>query len=106
MEIQNTNQSGSTSVFFIRHSERADQVENCNQAIEIPQDPPITANGFELARATGEYLKDWINKFGYTEIKIVSSPFIRTLQTAAEVARVLGEENVTIDYMMGEALYT
>ena len=82
MEIDNQE----ISLFFIRHSERADQVFEEGITIEQQNDPPLTTRGVAYAQNTGEYMKKWLQENQYEEVHIVSSPFLRCLQTAAGIA--------------------
>ena len=59
-----------------------------------------------MAEATGKYLNNYLKHNGYEEIVILSSPFIRTLQTASQVALACGVEEVVLNYHLGEALYS
>ena len=75
---------------FIRHSERADQVTTENIISESKVDPQITVNGIRIAKETGAFLKKELSQHQIDNIIIYSSPFLRTMQTAAIVAKELG----------------
>jgi len=55
---------------------------------------------------TGRYLKQYFeeNKLSFDEIVVECSPFIRTIQTASEVARELGVKKLTVNYRFSEYL--
>ena len=84
------------NVYLVRHSERADEVkdvaalQNASQNLKAlgvrvgVYDPPLTSNGIRLAAECGKRLKGLKNVKFET---VYTSPFIRTLQTASEVAR-------------------
>ena len=91
---------------FVRHSERSDQVLTENLQNEEKVDPQITSNGIRMAQETGEFIKKQMEEKNIEKIKIYSSPFLRSMQTAAQVAKVLGIETIEIEYMVSEVLYT
>lgn len=81
---------------IIRHGERADKSENCSERkrIEIEFDPHLTQTGHLMAARTGRLLMDlFAQKISEKildenyEIVLISSPFLRCLQTAAEIMR-------------------
>ena len=72
------------TVWVARHGERLDAVdENWAATAERPYDPPLTPDGVQQARETARRLA------GLGIRHIFCSPFLRTLQTAAEIANVL-----------------
>lgn len=83
------------NVYLVRHSERADEVKDVSALQNASQnltaldvrvdvaDPPLTSNGIRLAAECGKRLKGLKNVKFET---VYTSPFIRTLQTASEVA--------------------
>lgn len=83
MELSIPQNKNRSIYFLIRHSERADQVMEQGLKIEEINDPPLTSNGIELSKITGEWLKIYLKLNGYKRIIIRSSPFLRTLQTGA-----------------------
>lgn len=92
---------------MIRHGERADNVENVEAlgiVIEEIQDPPLTPTGVQQSRETGAYLREYLGQNGYTKVVIASSPFLRALQTAAQVAKVLEIEEIQVNYLLTEWL--
>ena len=70
-----------TRVFLIRHAERQDHVfpEWAMHAAR-PHDSPLSEQGFDQARLTGEHLRNCIHG---KELYIRSSPLVRCVQTAA-----------------------
>lgn len=74
----------SETVWIARHANRLDFVtpEWFNTA-ERPYDPPLSEDGFVQAQELGERLK------GEGITHIFTSPFLRTVQTANEVAEIL-----------------
>lgn len=97
-----------TMIAFIRHSERADQIKQGldHPVIEEKIDPPLSYRGLEIATETGIGLKKYLRENNYTQVKIFSSPFLRSLQTASRVAKEVGVDTIQIDYLLSEALYT
>ena len=51
-------------------------------------------------------MNSYLKTKGYEQIIILSSPYIRALQTASYVAKACGVEEITLNYYLGEALYT
>lgn len=72
------------NVFLVRHAERIDFVDpRWSESAEHPYDPPLSPNGLIQAR-------DLARRLGREKIDhIISSPFMRTLQTASIVADAL-----------------
>ena len=80
-------------LLFVRHSERVDQVKEKTEyekTLEFPFiDPPITEKGKQISEHAGRQARLFLD--GYkdglykdcTDIEVISSPFVRTLQTAA-----------------------
>ena len=84
---------------MIRHGERADNVPYEAMGIEMEeiQDPPLTPRGIDQAICTDKFFKQYFEENGYTDIVIESSPFLRSLQTASEVAKILGTKEIKIN---------
>ena len=76
-------------LFFVRHSERIDQVDTLtdkDKACKYPKcDPPITENGKNIAFEAGNLAKSFLENhdggsyLSAGRFKLISSPFIRTL---------------------------
>lgn len=64
--------------------------ENPAETLEKIEDPHLTQRGKLQAFAAGQKIEELIEPRGIKKIKVVSSPFIRCLQTAQEVCRKLG----------------
>jgi len=91
-------------VFIVRHGERADCVENEEEIkkIEIAVDPHLTELGKLQAKCAALELQTMINDYKNdknrkTKYFIVSSPFLRCMQTATGIAQALGKENILND---------
>lgn len=95
------------NVYIIRHGERTDEISNEDMIkkahdnlndLGIRQDkydPPLTAKGVQQAAAVGKRLQS----LKCIDFKtIFASPFIRTLQTANEIASTL---NITVTPTLG-----
>ncbi len=84
---------------LVRHGERADLAPPHRQFdYEINSDPPLTSHGILQAQETGEFLKEYIDKNEFDEIVVESSPFIRTMQTASQIAKAIGIPKIKINY--------
>ena len=55
-----------------------------------------------MARLSGEYLKEVLEQKGFKKVIVVSSPFLRALQTALEVAKVLQVKEINLDFLISE----
>lgn len=79
---------GARAVFIIRHGERLDKINHLWSSKAIrPQDTPLSNVGHKQARRLGKWL---YSKIPITKpIKIFSSPFIRCIQTADNIAEQL-----------------
>ena len=47
-------------------------------------------------------MKEYLEKNNYTNIVVETSPYLRSLQTAAETAKVLGHKTMKINYKIAE----
>ena len=65
-------------------------------------DPPLTHLGFSQAQVTGKYLYKLLEEGQYEAIVIETSPFLRTMETAAAIAIELGVPEITVNYRCGE----
>merc|ERR1712110_1006560 len=81
----------SQTIVVLRHSERLDHVDHNYKAtpvgIEWPFDSPLTDRGIQLAKDTAKELME-VHKRAKFHC-IVSSPYHRCMQTAAEVCNHL-----------------
>lgn len=70
-------------IYFIRHAESVNNHlwHQYRDNTDRQDDPPLSELGFRQAQALGEFLADRKEEFNFTRILI--SPFLRTLQTAA-----------------------
>lgn len=91
----------SQRIFLARHGERADlaneQWLSTDEGQTDTYDPPLTARGFQQAHELGLRLQ------GERLSCIYSSPFVRALQTAHQVADVL-DLPVIIEYGLSEGM--
>eukprot|EP00467_Chlorarachnion_reptans_P012023 CAMPEP_0114524910 /NCGR_PEP_ID=MMETSP0109-20121206/22117_1 /TAXON_ID=29199 /ORGANISM="Chlorarachnion reptans, Strain CCCM449" /LENGTH=695 /DNA_ID=CAMNT_0001706405 /DNA_START=120 /DNA_END=2207 /DNA_ORIENTATION=+ len=73
------------SVFLVRHGERLDHI-NPEWRVKAtnPFDSPLSDNGIQQARETGIRLRS------ERVHEIIASPFLRTLQTAIQIAKEVG----------------
>ena len=93
-DLPKGDEKSNAAYIVIRHAERLDQVSNPKEEDLKDTDPGITdPNGRFQARSTGEELGHWIDTAkiagvipsGPKKIVLISSPYLRTLQTALEV---------------------
>lgn len=91
---------------IVRHGERGNAVPGF--VFKNKYDPPLTPLGIQQATATGKYLKEYFEQKGWSFDKIVieSSPFLRSMQTAAWVAHELNVEEIAINYQISENITT
>ena len=86
-------------LFFVRHGERADRAPQLKMEYPEKQDPPLTPLGVQQAEETGRFFKEYMEKHPYLDrVKLETSPFMRTMQTAAGIARVLGTPKLELNY--------
>eukprot|EP00742_Colponemidia_sp_Colp-10_P003094 GILJ01003297.1.p1 GENE.GILJ01003297.1~~GILJ01003297.1.p1 ORF type:complete len:254 (+),score=24.88 GILJ01003297.1:35-763(+) len=74
----------SITAFIVRHGERADDVMLAATPIERVHDPHLTAKGIRQAHVSALRMKSEASG----PVVVFSSPFLRCVQTAAEIARV------------------
>lgn len=79
-------------MIFIRHGERADLAPEKGVEYDVRCDPPLTPLGVTQVEETGIYLKRYIEENKFDEVVIECSPFIRTVQTAAIIAKAVGHK--------------
>ena len=69
-------------IWLVRHGNREDFIDpDWGKTAERPQDPGLSPDGIEQARAVGERLKD------EGIVRIFTSPYLRCAQTAHAIAR-------------------
>jgi len=76
------------SLFIIRHGDRWDyQHPAWRKTAERPGDPSLSTLGHRQARSTGSFLDSLFSKDGINarNIKLLSSPFLRCVQTSNEI---------------------
>jgi broad specificity phosphatase PhoE len=90
-------------LFLIRHSERCDRVRDPIERakIEYKYDMPITSKGEAIAFKTGKFMQTQLAKIRKAKshspeakIVLVSSPYIRCIQTSKMIVKALGIENI------------
>jgi broad specificity phosphatase PhoE len=96
----------------LRHTERADatwaEVEgdfwhNTDDMKNWPLDPPLSDNGVEAAREMGQRVAKAAEEFNTAVDVVVSSPFLRCIQTAIEVCCKMGPKTrLLVDYSLSE----
>ena len=62
-------------------------------------DPPLTERGIQQARATGDFLKKYLEDgHHFDKVIIECSPFLRCMMTAGHIAEKLDAREVIINY--------
>jgi len=99
-------------VGVLRHTERADSSfalvdgdmwHHFEDSKKFPFDPPLSDNGREAARKIGETVHRLAKDCDTEMHSVVSSPFLRCIQTAVEVCVVLGPSSrLLVDCTLGE----
>jgi broad specificity phosphatase PhoE len=89
---------------LVRHGERADSCWDSDwcfstDAREYPLDPPLTENGLQQARETGQRLQRQSPDGGWNVV--IASPYYRCVQTALQICVVTGAD-LLIDQSWGE----
>lgn len=94
-------------LFLMRHGERADDAceKNPDEIPEKLEDPHLTQHGKIQAKAAGDKIKEMVTAKNIQKVKVVSSPFVRCLQTAQEVCRRLGVEEIAVDNTLSEMMH-
>jgi broad specificity phosphatase PhoE len=88
------------TLWLLRHGERSDLVDqNWLKTATRPFDPPLTEKGIKQAQQTAEYILSTGTKLNH----VFSSPFLRCMQTANEVAKRL-QIPIKIEYGLSEWL--
>ena len=107
MEVNQTSSRSAKpcQVIFIRHGERADLAPEKDVQYDVKCDPPLTPLGVTQVEETGHFLKRYVEQHGFEEVIIECSPFIRTVQTAAIIAKAIGKSKVRVQYKYHEWLH-
>ena len=95
-EMDSGDVKSSKYLFMVRHGLRADHVEHCEGDFN-KLDVPMTDEGFTQAQKTAIWIKEEICKLGVKKVKIICSPMIRAVQTAAIVAHELEVDQFDIN---------
>ncbi|KAJ1729223.1 hypothetical protein LPJ72_005082 [Coemansia sp. Benny D160-2] len=95
---------GCVTCYFVRHGERVDHIDaEWSYSAPVPYDPPLTAEGSYQARRTGALIyslekqaqaeeeEEEESAAQVTEYLIVTSPFLRCVQTAEGIFKGFGQ---------------
>ena len=84
---------------LVRHGERADDSQAEAPPYPPPDfDPPLTSKGRQQAFKSGQVLKHSLKP---TSVRILSSPFLRCLETAINIAKGLGTASeIEVDWTL------
>ena len=87
-------------IVIVRHGAREDDVPNRKRKSEVSYDPALSGLGEEQSRITGQYIAETFLShhihYNSKNITIISSPFLRTLQTAVIIANKLTRTKVQV----------
>ena len=89
-------------IAIVRHGAREDHdgYPNRKRKSEIKQDPALSGLGEDQSRMTGRYFAEkYLSKQNYAKrsnIRVISSPFLRTLQTAVNIAREINCQRIQV----------
>lgn len=93
----------------MRHAERSDYAWEPNDPWVLnpefhqwPADPPLSEQGIQHAKSVGDGLYNDIQMRDLQDVIIISSPYLRCIQTAAEVCCSFGKTSIFIDNQIGE----
>ena len=104
----------------MRHGERADFAKNddpknasksSSYNSQTNHDPNLTDKGLAQASEAGLHFKNSIENFQrehnitFDEVRVEASPFLRTLQTGAQIAEQIGSNKVHVNYRTCELLF-
>ena len=95
-------------IVIVRHGAREDDVPNRKRKSEVIYDPSLSSLGEDQSHITGKYIANKFmsnvdNRIENT-VMIISSPFLRTLQTAVIIAREINCTKVHVWDPMCEEL--
>ncbi|CAD8045779.1 unnamed protein product [Paramecium primaurelia] len=90
-------------IILVRHGERADNCEIEMKNIVNPHDPHLTPKGCEQAQQAGKLILQEIEP--YRQIEIQSSPFLRCIMTAKNIAHQIKKEEISLITEICETLY-
>lgn len=93
-------------LFVVRHGERCDLVTDPVEKarVAVACDSPLTANGLLMAERTGAKIKELLQG-DVTNIRIISSPFARCLETSQQIAVSFpAVDRIYVDYQACEFL--
>ncbi|CAH8307129.1 unnamed protein product [Eruca vesicaria subsp. sativa] len=94
MEIAKSNMNGHQNVIVMRHGDRLDHCQPLwVSTAERPWDPPLVHDGKVRAFQTGQRIRSQV---GFPIHRVIVSPFLRCIQTAAEV--IAGLSAVDLDH--------
>merc|ERR1719428_2234020 len=92
----------------LRHAERYDCVWDSapwslsTEFQKWPGDPPLSDDGIKHAKEVGESLSSNDEIKDLQHIIVISSPYLRCVQTAAEICRSFNKSSIVIDNQIGE----
>ena len=87
-------------IAIVRHGAREDDSSSKKRRSEVTYDPALSRLGEEQSRITGRYFANTYlsvkNSTPAKHVKILASPFLRTLQTAVIIARELNIKGIQV----------
>ena len=92
-------------IFVVRHGHRSDDDPTWAEEILRPWDPELTKQGHDCAFKTGQDIKILCESLNITINQIISSPFLRCLQTASNLAKGIEYSGlIHLDHGVGELM--
>lgn len=103
--VENSDAPSVQHVFVVRHGDRTDDDKTWDEPILRPWDPKITPKGIRRAYETGLEIKAIMERQQGAIQHVVSSPFMRCLQTAEEISKGLGlQKTIAVQNGVGELM--
>ena len=97
--------------FILRHGQRADHTAKATYDFaDKPPDPVLTPLGMQQATETGKYLKKYLKELEkkegrkFDKVIVVTSPFVRSMQTAGRLSKEMGIKEAGICFQISEIL--
>ncbi|CAD8050291.1 unnamed protein product [Paramecium sonneborni] len=91
-------------IVLVRHGERADNCLIESKNVQNPHDPHLTPKGCEQAQLAGKQILKVIEE--YRKIEIQSSPFLRCIMTAKNIAQQIKKDEISLYTEICETLYS
>ena len=77
--------------FVVNHGDLTDSDNTRDQA--------LSQDGIMQAKVTAQYLKNFVDKVIPDKVVIETSPYVRSMTTAAQIAKTLDYHFINVNYM-------